>query len=145
MLWSGIYTNLDWYMCLSFVCVHISVLFSCKCASTTSAHLDIFTFQGVMGHICWTQWLNGRFMWLLLLSAAAVSTAGKGLGEGLRLALTKQGKQVGSTSSNREGFFFFSWQIGLCHRWWIKPQFDKRELYIKKAHKETNTFFLKCG
>lgn len=45
-------------------------------------------------------------MWLLLLSAAAVSTARKGLGEGLRLALTRQREADGETFFKLRVFFF---------------------------------------
>lgn len=44
-------------------------------------------------------------MWFLLYSTAAVSTAGKGLVEGLRLALTQQGSRWGDLLPTERAFF----------------------------------------
>lgn len=48
-------------------------------------------------------------MWFLLYSAAAVGTAGQGLAEGLRLALTQQGSRWGDLLQTERAFFYDKW------------------------------------
>lgn len=44
-------------------------------------------------------------MWFLLYSAAAVGTTGKGVVDGLRLALTQQGSRWGDLLQTERAFF----------------------------------------